>query len=303
MWFDDGKQKRRKRRRKSNKRLTPTHRVTTRGKKRKKADASRMAAFLVVPLLVLTAGLLLWFGIKVAGEMLFSRNPAFTINRLIVKSESPVTEEYIRGKKGIREGTNLFSFSSSDVRAEFLRGAPNFKSMDITRILPDTLSVVVAERVPLAAIGRRGGFVVDHEGFVFGPKVRKQNLPVIVGYRGPLLRPGDRIEGIAAEAVKILSLCDTTALGADLVISGIDISGGFTGKEDDMQLHLAGETIVDFWWPRRGPKGYSPANELRGRLEFLRGVLNRAAKEGLRPRTINVALETYEENCPVVFWD
>jgi len=278
-------------------------RVKTRVKAGRRGAPSRTTAMLLIPAMVITAGFLLWFGVKVTGQLLFSRNPAFTLRRLIIRSDSPVTEDYIRGKKGISEGVNLFSFSIRSIRDEFLRGAPNFKSMEIIRIMPDTLSVEVTERTPVARIGREGGFVVDGEGFVFGPRSRKQNLPVVVGYKGALLRPGDRIKGNAADAVKILNLCDSSPLGTDVVITGIDVSGGFTGQNDDMQIYLASKTVVDFWWPRQGAKGLSADKDLEERLLVLRGVVRRAAKEGKRLRTVNLALDSYKENCPVIYWD
>jgi hypothetical protein len=276
--------------------------VGTRGKTRPVFKSPQVAAFLLVPALAVTAIFLLWFVLKISGELLFSRNPAFTITRLDIQGSSPVIRDYIVGKQNIREGVNLFAFDVGEIREEFLRAAPSFKSMRIQRILPGTLTVKVVEREPLARIGRKGGFVVDREGFVFGPRVRKQNLPYIVGYKGPLLKPGGRIQSAGRDAVAVLDICRGTPLGEDIVITAIDVGGGFSGKDDDMQLYLAGDTVVSFWWPRRGPKGFSTARELRERLLFLRGVLKRARRRG-RPRTVNLTLESYKQNCPVTFWN
>jgi len=304
MWFKEKYRfSGRSRRGGRNRRLGPTLSVRTRVKARKRGAPSRAAMLLLLPATAVAAGLLVWLGVRFAGGLLFSRNPAFTLSRLIIRGDSPVTEDYIRGKQGIREGVNLFLFNIRSIREEFLRGAPNFKRMDIVRILPDTLSIEVTERTAVARIGREGGFVVDGDGFVFGPRARQASLPVIVGYRGPLLRPGDRIKGNAGDAVRILGFCDGSPLGADLLISGIDVSGNFTGLADDMQIYLASKTVVDFWWPRHGSKGQSPDRQMEDRLRVLRGVMRRAAKDGKRPRTVNLALENYRENCPVVFWD
>ena len=54
----------------------------------------------------------------------------------------------------VQQNTTLFS--AWDEASAVLGRAHNVKALTLSRILPDTLSISVAERVPIARIGRQG---------------------------------------------------------------------------------------------------------------------------------------------------
>lgn len=258
--------------------------------------------YLVVTL-VLALAVGLWFSVREIGRLLFSQNPVYTIARVDIDSDSVVVRDFIRGKKNIREGENLFCFSIGAVRDEFLRSAPHFKSMQITRQLPDALAIKVVERVPVAKVGRKGGFVVDREGVVFGSRASEDDLPLIVGYKGPLLKPGDRLAGLARDAVEILLAGEKSMLSRDVQIAAIDITGGFAGRENDVLLHLDGNATAILWWERDAREGVSPEADLQNRLEFLHAVVKKTRQDNRQLRRVNLSLESYRKNCPVTFWN
>ena len=263
----------------------------------KRGLPSRPAFVFLAVLLVAGAAFLIWFGVKLSGELLFSRNPIYTIARLKIDSDSVVVRDFIKGKRGIREGMNLFGFDIDEVREEFLKGAPSFRSMEIYRELPDTLSINVAERVPVAGIGRRGGFVVDRDGFVFGPKAGGESLALIIGYKGSDLKPGDRVRGLVRDAVMVLDVCRQTVIGREVLIAGIAVKGGYGGVDDSLRLYLAGKKTVDLWWRREASDGSLPPEDLRARLLYLRGVLRACRREGRPfPSPLDLTLESYRAN-------
>jgi len=269
---------------------------------RKGRGRIRMAVFILVPTVMAAACALIWLAAHTAVRALFSRNEAFTLTRLEIGEGGVVLQDFIKGKKKIREGVNLFSFSARELREEFLRDAPSFKSLEIRRHLPGTLVVDAIERSPLARIGRRGHFVVDGEGFVFSLGGRKRHLPEITGYRGPKLKPAARLQGLARDAVTLLDVCRQSGIGAEVVLTSVDVSGGFGARENAVRLTLDQGTTVLFWWRRRRGRGDAPCPDLQNRLLYLRGVLRRAREQGGRPpRLVNLTLDTYKSNIPAEF--
>lgn len=175
----------------------------------------------------------LFLGIRLTGQLLFSRNDRFNITNLDIRDEGNIASYFIRHRKGISEGTNIFSFSTAHLREEFLqqRFAAKYKSMDISRVLPGTLSVALTERVPLARIGSWGNLVVDRDGCVFGVRSGSRDLPTIAGYPGAGLKPGVRLQGSAIAALEALMACDDPRLG--IPVQSVDVD-----EEDELVLFL-----------------------------------------------------------------
>jgi len=249
---------------------------------------------------LVSAAVLLWFGGQWMEALLFSRNSTYTIAHLDIEGGGDLVTYFLREKKGIREGSNLFGFDLQAVRDEFFRQrfSARYRTMELTRLLPGTLKVSVVERVPVAQVGQSGGLMADAEGRVFGAGVLKHGLPAITGYGGGRLMPGDQLAAGARDAVTVIETCDKAGLSRDIMIESIDVRGGFAGKRDDMRMRLDGDVAVDLWWPRPGRRPGEAVEDLKNRLVFLRGVLNKARQSGLPLRKINLALENYSNNCP-----
>lgn len=218
MWFDDEEVSGR-RRFKGKRTLSrnPILNVNVYLSDKRRARAYRVGVIVLLPTLIIAVGALLWFGLRSAGELLFSENDRFIITNLDIKGGVVITSDLIREYTQISEGMNLFGFDISKVRQEFLQRAPNVKSIKIIRYLPDTLKIEVIERVPLAAIGRRGYLVADSEGCVFGLRTRSRTMPVITGYSSRGLRPGSKIQGMGLAAIEVLDICESPEIGLRVV--------------------------------------------------------------------------------------
>lgn len=300
MWFDEEGSGRRRSGGRNGRRSGSTLKLDVRASAGSRVRRQRTGVMLMVPLAAVLIVLVAWLGVRLAGAQLFSRNPRFSISSLEIVGDRVVTPDFIRGKSGITEGSNLFGFDMLQVRESFLKAAPNFKSMQITRELPGTLKVEVTPRTPIAQLGSRRGFVVDAEGVIFGQSGAEKALPVIFGYRGQRLQPGESLQpGLAADAILLLDTYEKMGLHREALVSAVNVAGNVGGRDDTIQLYVNGRTLVDISWNRRPPKGTTPAADLRDRLQYLAALVRRAREQGRELRTVNLALDTYKSNVPI----
>lgn len=221
----------------------------------------RRAAVFVLALGVLAAACVTtWFAFGLLGELLFSRNGRFAIERLDinVRQGAVVGPALVREYTGIGEGTNLFGFDIVEARRKLLR-VPNVRSVSITRELPSTVRVTVAERDPLARVGRTGAVGVDVEGVVFVLRRRIMELPVITGYRPRDPEPGSRLGGRALAALELLDACRDPRLPMN--VSSIDVS-----KQDHLVVRVPGRRTFAINWPGMGDMTAESRKKLREKL-------------------------------------
>lgn len=264
------------------------------------ASTRRLAVFVLASTVIAGIAVLGWLGLRGFGKLLFLENDRFKLVKLDIKSGEVITEDLIREYTNIKEGMNLFGFDIGEVRDNFMRGVHNVKTMEISRRMPDTIKIEVMERTPLARIGKNENLMIDDAGFVFAlPGRRQRNEPLITGYRGPTLKPGDMVQGLARDAMWMLDACQKTGIDNEVAIVGIDVRGEFSGRDDAIRLHLADGTKVDFWWRRQEYKGLSPSDDLRERLLFLRAVLRRAKRAGASGQIVDLTLDSYKSHTTV----
>ena len=148
-------------------------------------------------------GLLLW----ILGRALFYSNPRFAIRAVRIETGKTITPELIKKKTGLMEGTNMFAVNIRGARDSFMRWFPIVRKMEITRVLPDVVTIKVTERAPIARLGFQWNLYIDEEGYVFGQQARIRNLPVITGSSVEMFKPGSRLEGPAVAALQLLNTC------------------------------------------------------------------------------------------------
>lgn len=240
----------------------------------------------------------LFFAVRSAADMLFAQNAMFTIQNVEFETTDRVAKDYVRGKLRIDRGANLFGVNIGKARSDFLQFAPHYRAMAITRVLPDTMRIELIEREPIAHFGLKGSYAVDGHGYLFRPRRGSSVLPTISGYNGEVLRPGDRLSGLAADAVALIDYARQADFDQDLGITSIDVTGGFAGRKESIRLHLKAGCTVDFWWNRNS--GDSVTQDLHDRLAFLRSEVRRAQSEGKKLEHVNLTLDAYRRNLPIV---
>ena len=224
----------------------------------------------------------------------------YEIANLEIDSTSSVVNDFIRGELKIRAGGNLFGFDIQNARETFLKFAPNFRSMEITRVLPSTLKISLVERQPVAQIGQRGGYAVDIEKRVFNKRNRKQQLPVIFGYTGPALKPGDQVSELAADAITVIDVISRIDTVGVIDVLGIDVGGHNDARPDALRLYLDSDITVDLWWKRT--EGGESNDDLRRRISDLVAMITRSAEARKKLKVVTLITEDVIKNA-VTYWD
>lgn len=265
MWFDDEDiSGRRLFAGKRNTRRKPVLQVNARLNIEKKAGMYRVAVFVLVPTIILAAGILVWKGLGLAEDLLFSKNDRFTITTLEIKTEkgAVISPDLVREYTQLSEGMNLFEFNIRKIRDEFMHNAPNLQSMKISRHLPHTLKIDMMERVPLAQLGWRKALVADSEGCVFARRPGSGDLPVITGYSAESLRPGSRIHGMGLASLHILDACSNPKLGLHVV-------SVHAGKKEHIAVrirHNGKKKEIDLNWRDMGERTRKSREDLLKKL-------------------------------------
>ncbi len=153
----------------------------------------------VIVLLALASALLFWF----ATRGLFSKNHRFTLRSIEVKSSGwwSGKERNVAEVLRLRPGeTNLFALNLGSLKKS-LEAEPSIEKASVTRILPDTLSIEITERIPRAFLySPKSVWVVDGTGIVMARDTCVNldgGLPVILGFQAQESpRPGLQLKEV-----------------------------------------------------------------------------------------------------------
>jgi|GEM_PF-2137066 len=263
-----------------------------RGRKRKGAAASSLTRRAVsIGILVLLLVGLLW-GLKAGYEgihrMLFSANPSFEIQHLVISSDGKLTEDRIREYTGLSEGMNLFETSFKDIE-ETLADVPVVESVSIERKLPHTLLVKVKERVPVARIlgrtNRKFPFVADRYGYVLPPRQSAASLPLVKGLDEDLKLGLPAAHPDMEPALKIIALCDSVGyLQTYVRVESLDVK---YSDFIDMRLH-------------NGIRVRMPRFSIKSKLQNLATVIKIAHGQGRRVKEVDLTLDSAK--VPVTYY-
>ena len=167
--------------------------------------------------------------------------------QVVIQSGNRIMPDTVREMFGLKNGANLALIDFAAKRAEALRKYPVIKSIDISRRLPDGVSLTVIERDPFARIGVSGvkketGRVCDDEGVVFTCRRGAEMLPIIREPAATGTKPGERLNDRSRQALAVLLVAREAAF-ADLNILEIE-----TAKQDYLEITLSSYSSVNFVW-------------------------------------------------------
>ena len=255
-----------------------------RAKKRKGAESTAVARRAVTIGLLLVFLGVIGFGIKKGydwiGNKLYSGNPRFEIQHLVISCDGKLPEDYIREVSGLREGMNLFEFSFEEIENELL-AVSRIETVYLERKLPHTLIVKVKERMPVAQIsGRRAAkypFMVDRYGYVLPHRRALASLPLIKGLDMDLTL-GEPIEYADVEtALKIIAICDRSSyLRTYIRIESLDLKFA-----DFIDMRLQG-----------GIRVRMPRFSLEPKLQNLASVIKVSGSRGQRVKEVDLTLDS-----------
>ncbi len=130
-----------------------------------------------------------------AERLLFSRNERFLLRRIEVRSEQGGywngRDDRVAELLQLRPGRdNLWEMDLRKIRERLLRH-PSIRTCTMKRVLPETLSVSIVERLPRAALGNPGSPYLLSDDLVVLPRAETMkvagDLPVLTGF-GPNFR-------------------------------------------------------------------------------------------------------------------
>ena len=157
-------------------------------------------------------------GFWLATKSLFERNANFTIKRVVVRSGGwwKTHQSEVNRVLGITLGeTNLFACDLPSFRKK-LEKQPSIESVEVSRIIPDTLLVDINERIPYAFLHWTGNKkVVDSNCMVMSTSSCVSvggDLPVVTGFTSKKeeLIPGSKLPQVAP-AIKLIDTASKLA--------------------------------------------------------------------------------------------
>jgi len=157
---------------------------------------------------VFLAGLLAvaWFGVNLFIEHFFTKNDAYAVRVVEVNTDGVMSREEVLAKTGIREGLNIFSLSLESAQ-HALTSIPEVASARVERILPNTVTIEIEARRPVAWVTPRdtgadpsaleASCLVDAAGIMMKPQDFESSftrLPVVYGVPTEQWRAGQKID-------------------------------------------------------------------------------------------------------------
>jgi cell division septal protein FtsQ len=174
---------------------------TERRRRNQKIFLYAAEAVLLVGLVAFT-----WFGIRALVNILILENDQYRVRVVEVNTDGVMSREEALEKTGLREGLNIFSLNL-DSAQRALASIPEIKEARVERILPDTVTIAIEARRPVAWVAPRDTGVdpsametaslVDKDGVMMkpsGPDSSVTRLPVVYGVPTEQWRLGDRID-------------------------------------------------------------------------------------------------------------
>ncbi len=263
-----------------------------RAKKRKGADSSfpkRSLAVILVMLIVVGALVGIRAGFGWIHEKLFSKNPRFEIQHLVISSDGHLTEDRIREHTGLCEGMNLFEVDFDEIEQALLIKEKRAESVYLERKLPHTLIIRLKERIPMARVAGkrvpRFPFLVDRYGYVLPTRRSDARLPVIKGLEDELLRSNRIAVADVETALKIIGLCESSGYLRNFIrIESLDIK-----YSDYIDMRLQG-----------GIRVRMPRFSLKPKLQKLASVIKIETGRGLRVKEVDLTLDSAK--VPVTYY-
>lgn len=157
---------------------------------------------------VFLAGLLAvaWLGVNLFIEHFFTKNDAYAVRVVEVNTDGVMSREEVLAKTGIREGLNIFSLSLESAQ-NALSALPEVASARVERILPNTVTIEIEARRPVAWVTPRdtgvdpstleASCLVDAAGVMMKPQDFQSaftRLPVVYGVPTEQWRAGQKID-------------------------------------------------------------------------------------------------------------
>lgn len=261
-----------------------------------KERARRNKAILRVAFKLILFGSLIagaWIGGKEAMRRFVWENPDYFLRDVRVTTDGALTREQILAAAEIVEGTNIFLVDLTKAR-EGVEKLPQVESAEIQRLLPNRVTISIAERQPIAWVcskyeetpsASERSFLIDARGVVMRSRTILPEywvLPIISGFETENLAAGQHVAALEMKAA--LELIRLNADSTRFEVRNVDLSKGYCLIVTD----------------QRQAKIQIGLDRIEAQLARLNGYIDRATQDRKELRTINLQVE---RNTPVTFRD
>lgn len=134
--------------------------------------------------------------LAIGGIVFFFRSSFFSIQNIYVEGASNIDKNTVLEVCGIQAGDNLFDFSARHVQNDIMT-ITNVKTASVVRVYPDTVKIIVTERVPFMVIFSDGNYItVDDTGKILsvGTTLNATSGVILSGLSGISAQPGDQFD-------------------------------------------------------------------------------------------------------------
>ncbi len=185
--------------------------------------------------MIVVVGTSLHFGLEFVLDRVLYSNPRYSLNKIEIEPRGHFTEGQIRQEAGLEPGQNLWSLNLRQITRD-LEKLPYVSSAKVERHFPDTITILIHERVPVVKIvglnidlNTRETFYLDRDGVVLKPREDEEAplLPEIIGLANSEveLEPGMKLDQASLmRALQIMDAIDHSPLHTSIDISRIDLS-------------------------------------------------------------------------------
>lgn len=208
---------------------------TTTRKRHSRKQVMRMAAWCgLVLAMIVAVGAGLHFGIAMALDRVLYTNPRYELTKIEIEPSGHFSPRLIRQAAGLEPGQNLWTLDLRQITHD-LEKLPYVSNAKVERHFPDTVSILIHERVPVVKIvglnidlGTRELFYLDRDGVVLKPREDETALllPEIIGLTNAEdeLEPGMKLEQSSlTRALQIIDAIDHSQLNTSITIGTVDL--------------------------------------------------------------------------------
>jgi cell division septal protein FtsQ len=210
---------------------------TTTRKRHSQKQVMRVVVWCSLVLAMIVAvGASLHFGIEMALDRVLYTNPRYRLNKIQIEPRGHFTEGQIRQAAGLEPGhQNLWSLNLRQITRD-VEKLPYVSNAKVERHFPDTVTILIHERVPVVKIvglnidlNTRETFYLDRDGVVLKPREddTAPTMPEVIGLTSAEteFEPGMKLEQSSLKsAMEILDEIDHSQLHTSITIRTIDLS-------------------------------------------------------------------------------
>ena len=249
-------------------------------------------------LLAACLGTGMYLGVKKGAAWLILKNPDYNVAEVNVETDGVLTPESVLDAADLHKGSNIFLVNLSRAKAR-VEAIPQVEKVQVTRQLPNKISIQISERKPVAwiapdrealsrddVIKSPAAYLIDAQGILWPPKkLTPQDafLPIIRHYSEGPRSDGQPVEGEEIKAaLDLLHAHQDSMIGARFQIQEIDL-----GKHFGLQ-------VTD----RNGLQVLFGPDDMDRQLKRLDVYLQVVDQRGEKLQTINLLAQ---KNVPITF--